>query len=361
MQSEPALVWMDYSPAQELDWLLQNCSAQKILLITNPKILMNASALQRLSRLLDRGYAACGPVFNLTGLQKQQADLPAVYLNLSTYEEILQLMAHEPGLDSVRVDRLDPACVLFARSYLQGLDQKIRLKEMALQAADSSAGSMAVELKSLVHNFGDYFSAQRDDLIRLAPLECRRVLDVGCAAGEYGKGLKEKIPEAEVIGIELDADMAGLAAAHYRHVLVQQVQEVEFAEPFDLINCGDVLEHLQDPWTVLDKLYSLLARQGILVISLPNAGHWTIVRDLLQGRFEYVPWGLLCITHVRWFTEESIRKALEDAGFEIEVFDRQQIEPTPQGKEFIQKMIEQGYGDETSLLSNEFLIRARRK
>ncbi len=357
LQSGLGVHWLDYDPELTLEKLLQDCRTGKVLLIKNPKLLLSAATLERLFRLLDQGYRACGPVFNLTGFQGQQADLPAVYLNLSSYEEVLHIMQNDPALDLVQVQELDPGCVLFHRSYLQELDRNILLKDIVPQ----TAGCLAVELKSLVHNFGDYFSGQRADLIRLAPKECRRVLDIGCAAGEYGKGLKEKIPDVELTGIESNADMARIAEDHYQNVLVQQVEELDFVEPFDLINCGDVLEHLQDPWLVLEKLYSVTAERGFLVISLPNAGHWTVVRDLLQGKFEYVPWGLLCITHLRWFTEETIRKALSAAGFEIELFERQQIEPTPLGKEFIQQVLENGLGNKTSLLSNEFLIRARKK
>jgi len=357
LQSALNVHWVEYEPGWTLGGLLQDCRAESVLLIRTPKLLLRASVLERLLRLLGQGFSACGPVFNLTGFQGQQAALPAVYLNLSTYEEVLQIMETDPALSFIQVHDLDPGCVLFDRSYLQGLDRDILLKDIVPQ----SAGPLAAELKSLVHNFGDYFSGQRPDLIRLAPAESRRVLDIGCAAGEYGKGLKKKIPDVQLTGIELNVDMARLAEAHYQNVLVQQVEELDFDEPFDLINCGDVLEHFQDPWLVLEKLYSITAERGFLVISLPNAGHWTVVRDLLQGKFEYVPWGLLCITHLRWFTEESIRKALSAAGFEIEIFERQQLEPTPLGREFVQKAVENGFGNRTSLLSNEFLIRARKK
>jgi hypothetical protein len=45
----------------------------------------------------------------------------------------------------------------------------------------------------------------------------------------------------------------------------------------------------------------------------------------------------------------------------IELFERQQVEPTPQGQEFVRTMVEQGLGNEKSLLSNEFLIRAYKR
>ncbi|MDZ7762766.1 MAG: methyltransferase domain-containing protein [Desulfovermiculus sp.] len=138
-------------------------------------------------------------------------------------------------------------------------------------------------------------------------------------------------------------------------MIIQPAQEIEFNSCFDLINCGDVLEHLSDPWTILDKFHNLLTDQGRLVLSVPDAGHWTVVQDLLHGRFEYVPWGILCITHLRWFTEESIRQALDQAGFAVEVFERQQVRADARAEEFVRKMVDQGLGNEESLLSNELL------
>ena len=105
-------------------------------------------------------------------------------------------------------------------------------------------------------------------------------------------------------------------------------------------------------------MYNLLNPDGCLIASLPNAGHWSLVYDQLQGKFEYLPWGITCITHVRWFTEPSIRQALEEVGFLIEKFERQQIEPSPKGKDFVIKMVETGIGDKQSMLTNEFTILA---
>lgn len=358
LQSGLAINWQCYQPDLDLNTLLKECKASKLLLVANPKLLLASAVLQRLSALIDKGYSACGPIYFASSYQQQQSELPFVYLNLSSFEEVLELVQISSKEDYAQVKELDPACVLYARTYIQSQDKKDLVRDLNFRVCNISGASLAVEQKSLVHNFQDNFAVQRQDLIRLVPLNCKRVLDVGCATGEYGKSLKQKIPNIKLTGIEPNQDMAELAAVHYDRILVQQVQEAEFTELFDMINCGDVLEHLQDPWAVLDKLYSMLESQGNLVLSLPNAGHWTVVRDLLLGRFEYVPWGLLCITHVRWFTESSIREALSRSGFKIELFERQQIEPTPKGKEFIRKMVEQGLGDKTSLLSNEFLIRA---
>ncbi|MBU0734196.1 MAG: class I SAM-dependent methyltransferase, partial [Proteobacteria bacterium] len=148
------------------------------------------------------------------------------------------------------------------------------------------------------------------------------------------------------------------AALYYDEVITCPVEEADLTGGFDLVNCGDILEHLRDPWAMLNRIHSLLRDEGYLVMSVPNVGHWSIVRNLMRGAFQYIPSGLLCATHLRWFTESSIRKALEKAGFSIEIFQREQIPPTPRGEAFIRDMCAAGYADETSLKTNEFVIRA---
>ena len=64
-------------------------------------------------------------------------------------------------------------------------------------------------------------------------------------------------------------------------------------ESFDCIIAADVLEHLVDPWTVLAQLRARLVPGGVLVASIPNVGHWEVVRDLLEGRWQYTSDGLL--------------------------------------------------------------------
>ena len=48
---------------------------------------------------------------------------------------------------------------------------------------------------------------------------------------------------------------------------------------------------------------------------MPNVGHYSIVEDLLAGRWDYVPMGLLCYTHFRFFTRATLESWIERAGF----------------------------------------------
>jgi len=65
-----------------------------------------------------------------------------------------------------------------------------------------------------------------------------------------------------------------------------------------------------------------------LLLSIPNVGHWSVVEDLLAGRWDYLPVGLLCNTHMRFFTLKTIRDLLENNSFVVEKIERVKI-PMP--------------------------------
>lgn len=95
-------------------------------------------------------------------------------------------------------------------------------------------------------------------------------------------------------------------------------------ESFDVIVLADVLEHLVDPGQVLEAIgrHELLAKDGYLVVSIPNAGHEAVLAELINGRFTYQETGLLDSTHLRFFTLVSLRELLERFGFFVTVVER---------------------------------------
>jgi len=54
---------------------------------------------------------------------------------------------------------------------------------------------------------------------------------------------------------------------------------------------------------------------GRIILSTPNVGHYSVVLDLARGRWDYMPIGLLCLTHLRFFTRHTLQDWLEMEGF----------------------------------------------
>jgi len=173
-----------------------------------------------------------------------------------------------------------------------------------------------------------YFDHVRPELLALVPETARRVLDIGCAAGRLGEAIKAR-QTAEVTGIELDETAAAEARGRLDQVVVGNVETI--APPFDpgsfdCVVCGDILEHLEDTERVLARARSWLRSGGLLVASIPNVRHHSVLRSLLDGNWTYEPAGLLDRDHVRFFTRREIEKTLSESGFKI---DRMQFVPGP--------------------------------
>jgi len=140
-------------------------------------------------------------------------------------------------------------------------------------------------------------------MISLIPESCQNVLDVGCAEGVTGKAIKERRPAVKVVGIEYDSDAANEARTVLDRVIVGDIEsiELEYSEgPFDCILFGDILEHLLDPWSTLQKYKRLLDKNGCVVISIPNIQHYSVILDLIKGSWSYRDRGILDITHLRF-------------------------------------------------------------
>lgn len=134
-----------------------------------------------------------------------------------------------------------------------------------------------------------------------------RILDVGCARGEFlAERIDEKITAEGIEPFREDALIAERAG--YKIYL----NTVEAALPnlkseYNLIILGDVLEHLIDPKEILAQLVSKLSQNGRILISVPNVANITIRLSLLFGRFRYTDRGILDRTHLRFFDSRAFK------------------------------------------------------
>ncbi len=164
------------------------------------------------------------------------------------------------------------------------------------------------------------YTGDRPDVATLVP-SAARILDVGCATGTLGAGLKRRTG-AEVCGVEPDARLAREARRRLDRLLATPVEDAIEAlrdERFDVVICADVLEHLDDPEATLAALRTLLAPTGCIVVSLPNVRFYdTFVQLAVRGTWPRRERGLFDRTHRRWFTDRDARALFDSAGLVVE-------------------------------------------
>lgn len=164
-----------------------------------------------------------------------------------------------------------------------------------------------------------YYGNFNPELLRWMPLTARDVLELGCGEGALAAAYKHRNPTVRYTAIETHAPSAAMARARVDRLVEADIQAMDagaFADlgRFDVIAMGDVLEHLSNPWAVLRRLHDLLREDGALVLSVPNAGHWSVMAELIGGRWPAQDSGLFDRTHLRWFTLDSLRRILADSG-----------------------------------------------
>ena len=150
----------------------------------------------------------------------------------------------------------------------------------------------------------------------------QRVLDVGCSSGYLARPITER--GVRVVGVELDPAAADEAREVCEDVVVGDVESMELPfEPgsFDVVLCGDLIEHLRDPGSALARLRPFLRPGGRLVLTTPNVANWAMRLSLLGGRWRYTDRGILDRTHVHLFTRRSLVATVESAGYRVVELD----------------------------------------
>ena len=168
-----------------------------------------------------------------------------------------------------------------------------------------------------------YFENERPEVFNLVSPDMKVILDVGCGKGVLGNRLKQSSPGRKVYGLEYLSDVAEAANARLDRVIVGDIQTVEL--PFapgslDCVVFADVLEHLLEPGAALKKVKPYLQPNGAIICSIPNMRHYTVILRLIKRGWQYDDFGHFDRTHLRFFSRQTMRQLIEEAGFQIEVF-----------------------------------------
>lgn len=167
----------------------------------------------------------------------------------------------------------------------------------------------------------DYYTFERKEIFPFIPANIERTLDVGCAEGIFSSQLKTE-KNVETWGIEMVKDAADKAKSKLDNVLTGTFDEVYDSLPkkyFDCIFFNDVLEHMAYPEDCLIKAKENLADGGHILASIPNMRYIEVLRELIFKKdWIYKDSGTQDKTHLRFYTEKSMKRMIEDCGYKIE-------------------------------------------
>ncbi len=181
---------------------------------------------------------------------------------------------------------------------------------------------MKLQSKTATSGHDVYSASMRLDILPLFDRKYSQVLDVGCSTGNTGVLLKARKLCDFVTGVEPFEATATIAKQGLDRVIEGSIENAihEISdESMDCVLCLDVLEHLVDPWRVIDELGRKVKVGGVLICSLPNIRHVSILFNLLVlGKWTYTESGILDRTHLRFFTRGSTHSLVAIEGFEVE-------------------------------------------
>ena len=202
---------------------------------------------------------------------------------------------------------------------------------MILRRGDDKA--VALGHPSYLWRFGQ---ERRLGLIQeYAPLEGKRVLDVGCGVGMYLQAIRAF--SERVYGVDIDLERAAQAHHLLPHIVVAPAEQLPFAPgSFDVVLLHEVIEHVGDDRQAIREAHRVLAPGGRMVIFAPNQLYPLETHGIFwRGRYHFgnvplINWlpGLLrnrLAPHVRAYTAGSLRRLFN--GLEVTFVIHTQIFP----------------------------------
>lgn len=319
-----------YGPEEPAAFVAEDVGEDHTLVLTDPLLLPSMSLGVRLHGALEAsGAEAVVPVANSAHHPRQQRAPQVPYLTLRELQEATEQLAAQPAaLEIVTWGDPDPGAFYCRTGMLADVERPLHAALQGRQVAISGT--------DYVHRWSSLRGQTRHDLLSRISPDAKTILEFGCGEAPLGEALKRR-QKCRVVGIELDPDAAAVARKRIDAVYRGDVREIVsiLDERFDWIIGGDIVEHLDEPWSFLAGLRRLALPGAHLVLSLPNLANASIVNDLLQGRFDYVYMGLTCVGHLRFFTRQSLSDMLTIAGWSIVEIAPQEAVVTPAREELM--------------------------
>ncbi len=311
--------------------------AEAVLLLADPRVLLGRASVGALREALEiPGTEVAYPAPLSEFLD--QADRPLYTLRGFEVLEARVLASVGSGSALVSEAEIPPVSLWRAaavRDLAKGAGGFFGHQALARAMRHAFAGGVA-RRAGVYHQFIDYYGVVRSDILPHVRAGVREALEIGCGRGLTGKFLKDSLG-CRVTGVELNPVVAQSARENLDAVVSGDVMTVAIPGRYDLIVACELFEHLVEQEAFLGRMRELLAPGGTILLSVPNVGHWSVVEDLLAGRWDYLPIGLLCYTHFRFFTRHTLENWVRRSGYS-------DVELVPQRTEVPESFLELAAG-----------------
>lgn len=169
-----------------------------------------------------------------------------------------------------------------------------------------------------------------------------RILDYGAGSGSLILNLATEKRFSDVYAVDLSMQALQRMQVHWTEMAkshgaandkVKFIQAIDDKlamiddNSLDVVLTLDTLEHVINPYTVLDELYRVTKKGGRLIVSVPNYGYIKYVMQLFWGiqpitgsgepvsRWRHAGWDGW---HLHTFTKQGLSILLRDCGWTIE-------------------------------------------
>jgi 2-polyprenyl-3-methyl-5-hydroxy-6-metoxy-1,4-benzoquinol methylase len=163
----------------------------------------------------------------------------------------------------------------------------------------------------------DYYGT-RKEIVPFIPVSCKRVLEIGSAEGDFRNFFSK---DCEYWGIEPSIESAIKSKKILHKVIINYFDAAKQELPenyFDLVVCNDVIEHMVDPQDFLESIKGHLKADGYIIGSVPNVRYiQNLLNLILHKDWKYESCGILDRTHLKFFTQSSLRRLFSECGYEI--------------------------------------------
>jgi len=157
-------------------------------------------------------------------------------------------------------------------------------------------------------------------------------LDLGCGAGFVASAISDNY---EKYGLEVSKKAADLAKTDIPHIHVGYLTKETYPEEFfDVVFCGHVIEHVEDPISFVRLINKIMKTHGHLIIGTPNFDSPVAKRFGENFRLLHDK------SHISLFGEIGLRWLLEDNGFIVKKIEFPYFETPYFNKEDILKVFD---------------------